>query len=119
MAKTKQKREILDPAVKGTLSKSVLTAKLRAISRVVTTDLSPGDRVSIVVLATREKTAGKIVSVTGQGQNKRIRIDVVGDGMPVFREFRVADCQITKIGHSGSQKAILGFLKNGSVKPSV
>ena len=119
MAKTKQKREILDPAVKGTVSRSVLTAKVGSISRVVTTDLSQGDRVLIVILATREKIAGTIVSVVGQGQNKRIRIDVVGDGKSVHRELRVADCQITKIGRSGSKKATLGFLKGGYAKPGV
>lgn len=119
MAKTKQKREILDPAVRGTVSRSVLAAKLGSISRVVTTDLSPGDRVLIVVLASREKIAGNIISVSGQGQSKRIRIDVVGDGRSVYRDFRVADCQITKIGRSGSRKATLGFLKGGYAKPSV
>lgn len=119
MAKTKQKREILNPAVKGTVSRSVLTAKVGAISRVVTTDLAAGDRVLIVVLATREKIAGNIVAVIGQGQGKRIRVDVVGDGKSVHREFRIPDCQITKIGRSGSKKATLGFLRAGYVKPGV
>jgi len=120
MAKTKQKREILDPAIKGTISRSVLKAKVGAIPRVVTTDLVPGDRVSVFVLATREKVAGNVVAVFGQGQNKRIRIDIIGDGRVSHREFRIADCRITKIGRRGTTKATLGFLKGVQyAKPGV
>ena len=112
MAKTKQKREILNPAVKGTVNRSVLKAKLVAIPRVVTTDLKSGDRVSIVIRKTREQLAGNVVSVVGRGRSKRIRVNIVGDGKAIQREFLVADCRITKIGRSGTKKAVLGFLKH-------
>ena len=117
MAKTKQKREILAPAVKGSVSPAVIKAKIGAIPRVVTTDLVPGDRVLVYVLATRENIAGHVLRVLGTGKNKRIRIDVIGDGRLSQREFRVTDCKITKVGRSGATKSARGFLKDQYVKP--